>query len=147
MHLQSQQILDQARGLATPLGKAALSVRRSATSGLGQAMDVSQDFQRQLEQQLRRLSGRPQRDSRTAIAAAGAVLVVAGIGAAFLTSATLRRAVGAQFGRIRDRFRNRQAVAALNGAAPEHEREDGMLDASLAASFPASDPVGANRVN
>ena len=49
MQLETQKLRDQAHELAVPIGKAVLVVRKSAKSGLDQAMDASQDLQRQFK--------------------------------------------------------------------------------------------------
>jgi hypothetical protein len=150
MQLDTQQIRDRALALAVPIGKAAVTARKSALSGAAvarrtarsgfdQAMDASQDLQLQLQ----RLLGRPQRDSRKTLIVAGAVLAVAGLGAVVLASAPVRRAVKGQVDRIRSRMRSRSS--APGGADQDHE--DDLLDQRIDASFPASDPVGANHVN
>lgn len=119
---------------------AIIAARKSARSGLDQAMDVSHD----LQLQLKRLMGRPERDSRKIVFVAGAVIVLAGVGAAVLASGPVRRAVRGQVDRIRARLRSREAMAA-DQAARDHEED--LLDDRLDASFPASDPVGANHFN
>ena len=151
MQLETQKIRDQALALALPLGKAAVVARksalsgldvasRSAKSGLDQAMDASQDLQRQLK----RLMGRRERDSHKVMIVAGVAVALVGVGAAVLASPTVRRAVRGQVDRIRLRLRGREAMAAHKA---EKDREEELLDDRLDASFPASDPVGANHVN
>jgi hypothetical protein len=152
MQLDTQQIRDRALALAVPIGKAAVTARKSALSGAAvagrtarsgfdQAMEASRNLK--LQAQLERLLGRPQRDNRKTLIIAGAVLAVAGVGAALLASAPVRRAVKGQVDRIRGRMRGRSS--APGGA--DQDREDDLLDQRIDASFPASDPVGANHVN
>jgi hypothetical protein len=142
MQLETQKIRDQAIAFARPIGKAAvsagLSARQSARSGLEQALEASHDLQAQLE---RLLSRRRSQGPRKEILIAGGVLLVAGVGAAVLLSAPVRRAVRGQADRLRERWRDRKAEAA------GRDHEDDLLDQRIDASFPASDPVGANHVN
>jgi hypothetical protein len=148
MQLDTQQIRDRALALAVPIGKAAVTARKSALSGAAvagrtarqsfdQAMEASRNLQ--LQAQLERLLGRPRRDSRKTLIIAGAVLAVAGLGAIVLASAPVRRAVKGQIDRMRSRS------SAPGGA--DQDREDDLLDQRIDASFPASDPVGANHVS
>ena len=179
MHLETQERRDRAIKLAAPIGVAAVAARRSAGSGLEQALDASHDLQRQLkrlvdraepptrkaaaaalqtagaglsqlmdrrhelEDRLRRLTGRSKRPSREMVIAAGAVLVLAGIGAALLASGPVNRAVRGQVDRLRARWRGGKAMIAAAGPT---DHEEDLLDDRLDASFPASDPVGAHHV-
>lgn len=147
MQLETQRIRDQALALAVPIGKAALVARKSARSGLEQArsgLSQAMDAREDLERQIRRLIGRPERDTRKIVFVAGAALALAGVGVAVLASGPVRRAVRGQVDRVRARLRGRHGALADRA---DRDREEDLLDDRLEASFPASDPVGANHVN